>query len=30
LFYMIAVAPQNERNFEGAFDTIMRSLRIND
>src|SRR5919106_1089432 len=27
LFYMIAVAPQNERNFEGAFDTIMRSLR---
>ena len=30
LFYMIAVAPQNERNFDGAFDTIMRSLRIND
>ena len=30
LFYMIAVAPQNERNFEGAFDTIMRSVRIND
>ncbi len=30
LFYMIAVAPQNERNFEGAFDTVMRSLRIND
>ena len=30
LFYMIAVVPQNERNFEGAFDTIMRSLRIND
>jgi Zn-dependent protease with chaperone function len=30
LFYMIAVPPQNERNFEGAFDTIMRSLRIND
>ena len=22
LFYMIAVAPQNERNFESAFDTI--------
>ena len=30
LFYMIAVAPQNERNFERAFDTIMRSVRIND
>ena len=30
LFYMIAVAPQNERNFESAFDTIMRSVRIND
>ena len=30
LFYMIAVAPQNERNFEGAFDTVMRSVRIND
>lgn len=30
LFYMIAVAPQNERNFEGAFETILRSVRIND
>jgi len=30
LFYMIAVAPQNERNFEGAFNTILRSVRIND
>ena len=30
LFYMIAVAPQNERNFENAFNTIMRSVRIND
>jgi beta-barrel assembly-enhancing protease len=30
LFYMIAVAPQNERNFESAFNTIMRSIRIND
>src|SRR5215216_4580308 len=30
LFYMIAVAPQNERNFESAFNTIMRSVRIND
>ena len=27
LFYMIAVAPQNERNFEGAFDTVLRSVR---
>ena len=30
LFYMIAVAPQNERNFERAFDTVLRSTRIND
>lgn len=30
LFYMIAVAPQNERNFEGAFSQIMQSVRIND
>jgi beta-barrel assembly-enhancing protease len=30
LFYMVAVAPQNERNFESAFQTIMRSVRIND
>jgi predicted Zn-dependent protease len=30
LFYMIAVAPQNERNFENAFQTIMQSVRIND
>ena len=30
LFYMIAVAPQNERNFEDAFRTIMQSVRIND
>jgi hypothetical protein len=30
LFYMIAVAPQNERNFEGAFQQIMQSVRIND
>jgi len=30
LFYMIAVAPQNERNFEGAFQTILQSVRIND
>ncbi|HEU4509620.1 MAG TPA: M48 family metallopeptidase [Pyrinomonadaceae bacterium] len=30
LFYMIAVNPQNERGFENAFDTILRSVRIND
>jgi Zn-dependent protease with chaperone function len=30
LFYMVAVSPQNERNFENAFETIMRSVRIND
>jgi beta-barrel assembly-enhancing protease len=30
LFYMVAVAPQNERNFEGAFETILRSVRITE
>ena len=30
LFYMIAVAPQSERNFENAFQTILQSIRIND
>jgi len=30
LFYMIAVAPRNERSFENAFNTILRSVRIND
>ncbi len=30
LFYMIAVAPQNERNFDSAFQNVLRSLRIND
>jgi Zn-dependent protease with chaperone function len=30
LFYMIAVAPQNERGFENAFQTILQSIRIND
>lgn len=30
LFYMIAVAPQNERNFENAFQSILQSVRIND
>jgi len=30
LFYMIAVAPQNESGFENAFQNILRSVRIND
>jgi hypothetical protein len=30
LFYMIAVAPQNERNFESAFQNVLRSVKIND
>jgi beta-barrel assembly-enhancing protease len=30
LFYMIAVQPQNERNFDSAFQNVLRSLRIND
>jgi Peptidase family M48 len=30
LFYMIAVAPQGERNFENAFQNIFSSVRIND
>ena len=30
LFYMIAVVPQNERNFESAFQNILRSVRLND
>src|SRR5215213_931963 len=30
LFYMVAVAPQNERGFENAFNQILRSVRIND
>jgi hypothetical protein len=30
LFYMIAVVPQNERSFEGAFRNVLSSLRIND
>ena len=28
LFYMIAVAPQNERNFETAFQSVSSSVRI--
>ena len=30
LFYVIAVAPQNERNFANAFQNVFRSVRIND
>jgi Zn-dependent protease with chaperone function len=31
LFHMIAVAPQNEFNsYQGVFNTILRSIRIND
>jgi len=30
LFYMIAVAPQNERGFDSAFQNVLRSVRIND
>ena len=30
LFYMVAVAPQNERNFETAFQNVLRSVRINE
>jgi hypothetical protein len=30
LFYMIAVAPQGERNFESAFQNVLSSVRIND
>jgi Zn-dependent protease with chaperone function len=30
VFYMVAVAPQNERGFETAFNQILRSVRIND
>ena len=30
LFYMVAVAPQNERNFDSAFNNVLRSVRIND
>lgn len=29
LFYMIAVAPQNERNFESAFQNVASSVRVN-
>jgi beta-barrel assembly-enhancing protease len=30
LLYMVAVAPQGERNFESAFQNIFSSVRIND
>ena len=31
LFYMVAVAPQDEyRNYQGAFTNILRSVRLND
>ncbi len=30
LLYMISVAPQNDRNFDNAFQSIFNSLRIND
>ena len=30
IFYMVAVAPQGERNFEAAFNNVFRSVRIND
>ena len=30
VFYMVAVAPQNERSFDNAFNNMLRSLRINE
>jgi Zn-dependent protease with chaperone function len=30
LFYMIAVSPQSERNFDNAFQQVFRSVRINE
>src|SRR5687768_15506974 len=30
LLYMVAVAPQGERNFDAAFANVLRSVRIND
>lgn len=30
LLYMMAVAPQSERNFESAFQSVFSSVRIND
>jgi predicted Zn-dependent protease len=30
ILYMVAVAPQGERNFDQAFNNVFRSVRIND
>jgi hypothetical protein len=30
VFYMVAVAPQNERGFDSAFNQVLQSIRIND
>ncbi len=30
LFYMVAVAPQNDRSFDSAFQSVFSSVRIND
>ena len=30
IFYMVAVSPQGERNFDAAFNNVFRSVRIND
>jgi len=30
VFYMVAVSPQGERNFDSAFQQVLRSIRIND
>ncbi len=30
ILYMVAVAPQGERNFDAAFNNVFRSVRIND
>jgi len=30
ILYMVAVSPQGERNFDAAFQNVLRSVRIND
>jgi predicted Zn-dependent protease len=30
VLYMVAVSPQGERNFDSAFNNVLRSVRIND
>jgi predicted Zn-dependent protease len=30
ILYMVAVAPQGERNFDAAFNNVFRSIKIND